>query len=419
MLWLIAEDMGPEALSRSGTAQVWTPHLDQLAQQGVYYSHAYLGMVCSVSRSSFMTGMYAVSIGAHNHRTQDKKALPEDVRVLTDWLRQAGYYTANLVNLPPNLGFKGAGKTDWNFKPSAKPFDSANWADLKTHQPFYAQLNFHETHRKYNAPAKADPSKVVLPPYYPDSPVTRADWAQYLDSATELDRKVGLVLRQLEQDGLADNTVVVFFGDNGASMVRAKQFCYEEGFHVPLIVRWPKHFPAPTQVQPGAEEARFIDGIDLAPTMLAIAGVKKPAKMQGRVFLGDTAEAPPEYVFGTRDRCDETLMCIRSVRDARYRYIRNLTPQTPFLAPNQYKENQYPVWNLLKQLHAEGKLTPAQEFLCQPHMPDEELYDLQSDPDEIHNLATATQPEAQAALRRLRQVLEQWRREVNDPELKP
>lgn len=414
ILWLIGEDLGPEGLSRSGTAQVWTPHLDQLANQGVYYAHAYVGMVCSVSRSSFMTGMYAVSLGAHNHRTQTKQPLPDGVRVLTDWLRQAGYFTANVVNLPQDLGFKGTGKTDWNFKPGGKPFDSANWSDLKAHQPFYAQINFHETHRKFTAPAKADPTKVKLPPFYPDTAVTRADWAQYLDSATELDRKVGLVLQQLEKDGLADNTVVVFFGDNGAAMVRAKQFCYEESFHVPFILRWPKQFPAPKQVQPGKADERFIDGIDFAPTMLAIAGVTKPATMQGRVFLGDGAEAPREYVFGTRDRCDETVMCLRSVRDARYRYIRNFMPETPFLAHNQYKETQYPVWNLLKELHAQGKLTPAQEFLCQPHMPEEELYDLQTDPDEIHNLATSRTPEAQAALKRLRGILEQWMREVHD-----
>ena len=361
-----------------------------------------------------MTGMYAVSIGAHNHRTRNKKPLPEGVRVLTDWLRDAGYFTANIVNLPEGLGFKGTGKTDWNFKPSGNPFDSRNWDDLKSHQPFYAQINFHETHRKFNAPPHADPAKVALPPYYPDTPATRADWAQYLDSATELDRKVGLMLRQLEQDGLADSTLVVFFGDNGAAMARAKQFCYEEGFHVPLIVRWPKGLPAPKQLQPDTVDPRFIDGIDFAPTMLAMTGQKKPAKMQGRSFLGDGAEAPRQYVFGTRDRCDETVMRIRSVRDARYRYIRNFTPETPFLAPNKYKETQYPVWNLLKELHAQGKLTPAQEFLCQPRLPEEELYDLDTDPDEIHNLANSGAPETQAALKRLRAALEQWMQEVND-----
>ena len=229
ILWLIAEDMGPEALSLAGTPQASTPNLDRLASEGVYFSHTYLGMVCSVSRSSFMTGMYATTIGAQRHRTRDKQPLPEGVRLLTHRLRDTGYFTANLVQLPAALGFKGSGKTDWNFTYEGKPFDSADWADLKSHQPFYAQLNFQETHRTYRAPAKADPARVVLPPYYPDHPVARKDWAQYLDAATELDRKIALVLKQLSEDGLADNTIIVFFGDNGASMVRAKQFCYEEG----------------------------------------------------------------------------------------------------------------------------------------------------------------------------------------------
>ena len=414
VLWLIGEDIGPEALSYSKAPQAFTPQIDRLASEGVYYSHAYLGQVCSVSRSSFMTGMYAVSIGAQNHRTINKRPLPAGVRVLTDWLRDAGYFTANVVTLPASCGFKGTGKRDWNFKTSDQPFDSDDWNDLKKHQPFYAQINFSETHRKFKATAKADPAKVKIPPYYPDDAVTRQDWADYLDSASELDRKIGLVLKQLETDGLASNTIVVFFGDNGAAMARAKQFCYEEGFRVPLIIRWPEDLPRPENFTPGTETARFIDGIDLAPTMLAIAGEKKPAKMQGQVFLGAAAEAPREYVFGTRDRCDETVMCIRSVRDAHYRYIRNLTPEVPFLAPNHYKENEYPVWNLLKDLHARGKLTPAQDFLCQPRMPDEELYNLESDPDEIHNLAASEKPEDQAELNRLRTVLAQWMKANHD-----
>jgi len=414
ILWLIAEDLGPEALSLAGTPQVWTPNLDRLANEGVYYSRAYLGMVCSVSRSSFMTGMHAVSIGARDHRTRNKQPLPEGVRVLTDWLRDAGYFTANVVKLPEAFGFKGTGKTDWNFTMPGKPFDSANWDDLKARQPFYAQINFSETHRPFKAPAKADPARVKIPPYYPDDPVTRKDWAAYLDSATGLDLKIGRVLAQLESDGLADNTIVVFFGDNGAAMVRAKQFCYEEGFHVPLIIRWPKNFPAPGNYSAGKVDGRFIDGIDLAPTMLALAGAAKPAKMQGHIFLGDHTEPPREYVFGTRDRCDETVMRIRSVRDARYRYIHNFTPETPFLAPNNYKATQYPVWKLLDELHAQGKLAPAQEFLCQPRMPDEELYDLKSDPDEINNLAKSSKPEHQSALKRLRGVLEKWSVDVND-----
>jgi len=410
ILWLIAEDFGPE-LGCYGTSQVSTPNLDQLAAEGVRYTRAYTtAPVCSASRSAFMTGMYQTTIGAHNHRSHrdDGYQLPDGVRVLPDWLRDAGYFTANLVTLPPTCGFKGTGKTDWNFTHEAPPFDSAKWEDLKSHQPFYAQINFKETHRKFNAPSKADPAKVVIPPYYPDHSVTRKDWAQYLDSATELDRKVGLILAQLAADGLAENTIVVFFGDHGQCMVRGKQFCYEEGLHIPLLIRWPKSFPAPKQLQPGRVDDRFIEAIDLAPTMLAIAGAPKPAKMQGRIFLGEQAEAPREYVFGARDRCDETVFRFRTVRDARYRYIRNFTPDRPFLQKNDYKERSYPVWNLLKELHAQGKLTPAQDFLCQPTMPSEELYDLEADPHEIKNLASSEIPQHQSALQRLRGVLEKW-----------
>jgi arylsulfatase A-like enzyme len=413
ILWLIAEDMGPH-LGCYGTKEVWSPHLDKLAAEGMRYTHFYNGHVCSPSRSAFMTGMYATTIGAHNHRSHrsDGYKLPDGVRVLSDWLRPAGYFTANLVALPENCGFKGTGKTDWNFTYEGQPFDSREWSDLKAHQPFYAQINFKETHRTYGGPQKADPAKVELPPYYPDHPVARKDWAQYLDDASELDRKIGRVLQALEQDGLADNTVVFFFGDNGQSHVRGKQFCYEEGFHVPCIVRWPKNIPPPAGYKAGAVEAGFRHAIDLAPTALALAGAPLPSKMEGRPFLGAQAAPPREYVFGYRDRCDETAMRIRSVRDTRYRYIRNFTPEVPFLAPNAYKERQYPVWNLLKELHAQGKLTPAQEFLCQPRMPDEELYDMQADPWEIHNLAAA--PEQQDTLKRLRAVLEQWIKDTND-----
>lgn len=411
ILWLIAEDLGPH-LGCYGAKEVCTPNLDRMASDGVRYTRFCCDHVCSPSRSAFMTGMYATTIGAHNHRTVNKKPLPDGVRVLTDWLRPAGYFTANIKELPAACGFKGTGKTDWNFSYAGQPFDSAKWDDLKEHQPFYGQINFHETHRAYGAPKRADPAKVEIPPYYPDHPVTRADWAGYLDDVSELDQKVGCVLAQLTADGLADNTVVVFFGDNGQSQVRGKQFCYEEGQLVPLLIRWPKNFKGPAHFAPGSVDDRLLQGIDLAPTMLAIAGAAKPPKMQGRIFLGDRCEPPREYVFGYRDRCDETVMRIRSVRDARYRYIRNFTPDTPFLAPNAYKERQYPVWNLLKELHAAGKLTPAQEFLCQPKMPAEELYDLLADPWEIHSLAGV--PEQEVTLQRMRGVLEKWIEDSND-----
>lgn len=415
ILWLIAEDFGPE-LGCYGTQQVSTPNLDKLAAQGVRYTGAYsTAPVCSASRSAFMTGMYQTTIGAHNHRSHrdDGYRLPPGVRVLPDWMRDAGYFTANIVTMPKGTGLKGTGKTDWNFT-YERPFDSANWDDLKTHQPFYAQINFQETHRKFTAPKKADPEKVVIPPYYPDHPVTRADWAAYLDAASELDRKIGVVLAQLEADGLAESTIVVFFGDHGQCHVRGKQFCYEEGLHIPLIIRWASAFAAPSDWRAGTVDDRLLEAIDLAPSMLDVAGAKKPAGMQGRVFLGEHAEPPREYAFGARDRCDETVFRLRTVRDARYRYIRNFTPERPFLQSNAYKERSYPVWNLLKELDAQGKLTPAQKALTAPTMPPEELYDLETDPHEIHNLVDSAAPAHREALVRLRKILEQWLSDSDD-----
>lgn len=249
ILWLIAEDFGPE-LGCYGTQQVWSPNLDRLANQGVRFTRAYTtAPVCSASRSAFMTGMYQTTIGAHNHRSHrdDGYRLPDGVRVLPDWMRQAGYFTANVEKLPASFGFRGTGKTDWNFThPPA--FDSDDWSDLKAHQPFYAQINFQETHRKFHAPKKADPVQVVIPPYYPDHSVTRADWAAYLDAASELDRKVGLILDQLDADGLADNTIVVFFGDHGnatcvASSFATKRACtFRSSFAGPATLSRPAAF---------------------------------------------------------------------------------------------------------------------------------------------------------------------------------
>jgi arylsulfatase A-like enzyme len=420
-LWLIAEDLGPH-LGCDGTPQVWTPNLDRLARDGVRYSRLFTtAPVCSPSRSAFMTGMYQTTIGAHNHRSHrdDGYALPPGVRVLSDWFREAGYFTANVRELPTACGFSGTAKTDWNFSYTGRPFDSHRWADLKAHRPFFAQIDFSETHRAFRAPARADPARVALPAWTPDHPVARIDWAAYLDAVSELDRKVGLVLTQLEADGLADSTVVVFFGDNGQAHIRGKQFCYDSGLRVPLIVRWPARVPPPRHFKPGTTDDRLLAAIDLGPTCLDLAGFAPPPAMEGQVFLGDHAAKARRYVFGARDRCDETVFRFRTVRDKRYRYIRNFTPERPFLQSNEYKEKSYPVWNLLKELNAQGRLTPAQATLCEPTMPAEELYDLARDPDEVQNLAGS--PRHRAVLERLRQALHRWIEQTHDKgrELEP
>ncbi|MDP3069398.1 MAG: sulfatase [Opitutaceae bacterium] len=417
ILWLIGEDFSPD-LACYGVKQVWSPNLDRLAAQGMRFNRMFTtAPVCSAARSAFMTGMYQTTIGAHNHRSHrdDGYRVPAGVKPLPDWLRDAGYLAANIRELPAALGIRGSGKTDWNFTYPAQPFDSDKWSDLKGKQPFFAQINFSETHRTFKGPKKADPAKVDLPPIYPDHPIARADWAAYLDDASELDRKIGLVLQQLEADGVADDTIVLFMGDHGAAHVRAKQFVYDDGLRVPFIVRWAKNFPEPKGFKSGTVSDRIMEAIDVLPTLLDVAGAPKPAKMQGRILFGDRAEPAREYAFGARDRCDETVFRFRTVRDARYRYIKNFTPERPFLQANAYKQMQYPVWTLIQELGAQGKLTDWQKnFYLSPTMAPEELYDMESDPWSMNNLVASKKPADQVALARLRGVLEKWIVESDD-----
>jgi N-sulfoglucosamine sulfohydrolase len=410
-LWLIAEDTGQSAYSCYGQQPAaHTPAIDGLAAAGVRYDRFFTtAPVCSPSRSAFNTGMYQTTIGAHQHRTPNKQRLPDGVRTLPEWFRAAGYYTANVREFPAAVNVQGAGKTDWNFLPVETPlYQSDRWADLVAHQPFYAQVNFQETHREFRAEGITDPARVVLPPYYPDHPVIRKDYADYLDSARRLDGKIARILAQLERDGLADNTVVLFMGDNGEAHIRGKQFCYEEGLRVPFIVRWPKGIPAPAHYRPGSVDRRLLEAIDVPATLLSLADAGVPPKMQGTPFLGERTGSPKPYVFGARDRCDETAMRLRTVRDDRYRYIRTFTPEIPFFAPNAYKARQYPAWTLVPKLYAEGGLTPEQAFLCQPTQPAEQLFDLAADPHQVRNLAGSPDPAHAAALRRLRAELESW-----------
>lgn len=426
ILWILAEDMSPD-LGLYGVPEVHTPHLDGLARRGMHFTRVFTtSPVCSPSRSAFMTGMYQTTIGAHNHRSHrpgdpspSPFPLPQGVRVLTDWLRDAGYFTANIRHLPEGVDFQGTGKTDWNFSYEGEPYDSDRWADLKNHQPFFAQMQFPETHRgeawdsaHLRIDRPADPSKVQIPPYYPDHPVVRQDWAQYLNAVMALDRKVGVVLDLLQADGLAEHTVVIFFSDHGRAMMRAKQWPYDSGLRIPLILYWPPGFPPPAGYQAGTESEELLSALDVTATTLALAGVPKPEKMQGRIFLGKDREPPRRYVFGGRDRGDETVDRIRTVRSARYRYLRNFFPGRPFLQTNRYKLANYETIWVMKKLAVEGKLTPVQQQLLAPTRPIEELYDLQADPHETQNLAAS--PAHRQILHELRRVLDRWLLESDD-----
>jgi N-sulfoglucosamine sulfohydrolase len=262
-------------------------------------------------------------------------------------------------------------------------------------------------------PRIATPESVTPPPYYPEHPVTRQEWARYLNSVSGMDVRLGWVLEQLERDGLADNTVVIFFADNGRLEARGIHWCYDTGLQVPLIIRWPKDFPAPPQCKPGTVSDQVVSLLDLTATTLWIAGVARPPLMQSRVFLGERADLPRTYAFSARDRIDETVVRLRSVRDTRFHYIRNFTPGAGFPTLNRYKEKCFLVKPLMRRLYAEGKLTGPAAELMKP-FPEEQLYDTEADPYEIHNLAGSSDPDDREALVRLRAALDTWLVETGD-----
>ncbi len=405
ILWLISEDTSAD-FGCYGNPLVKTPHVDQLAAEGIRYTNAYATCpVCSPSRSAFMTGMYQTSIGAHQHRTRDKQPLADPVRVITHYFRQAGYFTANVTT--PAEGVPGTGKTDWNFTPAGEPFDGTDWNQRREDQPFFAQVNFRLTHRVFERDPQnpIDPEKIDLPPYYPDHPITRRDWANYLESLQVLDKQIGAVIKRLEDEGLMDNTVIFYFGDHGRCMVRGKQWLYDGGIRVPLIVR------LPGKAKAGTVQDNMVSMLDLAPTAMRLAGVKVPEHLQGRPFLG-AGSTQREYIIAARDRCDETDDRIRCVRTNKYKYIRNFHPERPYTQFNAYKTNRYPLVSLLPVLHGKGDLTPAQARWLAPQRPAEELYDIQADPHEIDNLAD--NPEYARTLDKMRSVLDNWTTETGD-----
>ncbi len=407
VLWLIAEDLGPD-LSCYGNSEVSTPNIDRLAREGIRFNNAFTSApVCSPSRSAFMTGMYATSIGAHNHRSHrsDGYRLPEGVKVITEYFRQAGYFTANVTTAAP--GVKGTNKTDFNFNPAEPVFDGTDWNQRKAGQPFFAQINFSETHRPFhrNKENPIDPEKVTVPPEYPDDPISRDDWAGYYEAMGYLDEEIGRVLKRLEDEGILDQTIIFFFGDNGRPHVRGKQWLYEGGIHVPLIVRLPGGRRA------GEVSEQLVNGIDFSATCMSLTGIPIPEKMQGQPFMGPDA-VQRDYIVAARDRCDETVDRIRCVRTDRFKYIRNYYPDRPYSQLNRYKETEYPVIRLMRRLHAQGKLTAAQERFMADTRPREELYDLKNDPNELENLAGA--PEHEKDLKELSGILDRWISETKD-----
>jgi uncharacterized sulfatase len=351
-----------------------------------------------------MTAMYQTTIGAHNHRSHrdDGYKLPEPVKVITEYFRQAGYFTCNAEG----LNFDKPGKTDLNFD-YPKPFQGTDWRQRREGQPFYAQVNLGETHRPFaNDPDNPiDPDNVTLPPYYPDHPVAKRDWANYLETMQILDKKVGAVLKRLQEDGLADNTIVFFFGDHGRCHIRGKQFLYDEGIRVPLLIRWPGH------VNAGIVVDEMVSMLDFGPTCLNLIGEKVPGHMQGQAFMGAEAKTR-EFIVAARDRCDETVDRIRCVRTKDFKYIRNFYPERAYMQSNAYKWRNYPMWVLMRVLKKQGKLTPEQAQFAADTRPAEELYDLRKDPYELHNVAADN--EYEVTLSTMRAMLDKWITETGD-----
>ena len=269
-----------------------TPNIDKFASEGTLFTNAFVTCpVCSPSRSAIITGRYQTSFGAHNHRSKRDTPLPEHIRLITDYFRDAGYYTCN----SPGPPFDKPGKTDFNFQRNGV-FDGIDWTQRAEGQPFYGQNNITDTHRNFTPDPQnpIDPNAVEIPPYYPDHPLIRKDWAMYLESVQVFDRKVGQVLQRLEDEGLADNTIVFIIADHGRAHIRDKQFLYDGGIGIPCIVRWPGHIDA------GVVSDELVSGIDFAPTSLSLAGLDNPPEMEGNIFLGPRCQIPQRNLLCTR-----------------------------------------------------------------------------------------------------------------------
>ncbi|MDD9269717.1 sulfatase-like hydrolase/transferase [Paenibacillus sp. GCM10023248] len=417
ILWISLEDTSPR-FGCYGDELARTPNIDKLAAEGTLYRNAFATAgVCSPSRSAVITGMYPTAIGTHHMRTEHtNKYTPElptpyfavppaNVKTFTEYLRAEGYYCTNNF------------KTDYQFASPLTAWDvdgmEAHWRHREPGQPFFAVFNHILTHesamwgdqiRKYYGLTEdltpvTDPDKVTVPPYIPNTPKSREALAKHYDLIEEADCAVGNLLRQLEEDGLADNTVVILWSDHGEGLPRAKRWPYDAGIHVPLIVRWPG------VVKAGEISDQMVSLIDLGPTMLSITGTPLPYHLQGQPFLGERMK-PREYIFATRDRYDESYDMVRAVRDKRFKYIRNYCPLNPYLQWIKFS-HQHAMFQELWRLELAGQLEGDERIMMQTHRPVEELYDCESDPYELRNLAD--DPNYREELERLRTEMDAWR----------
>ena len=422
ILWLSAEDINAH-FGCYGDPNAMTPNLDQLAREGVRYTNAYTAAgVCAPCRSTIITGMYQTSIGTMHMRSS--AVLPDSIKPFPIYLRNSGYYCTN------------NSKTDYQFKAPKETWDEssgkAHWKKRKeSNKPFFAVFNFTGCHEsgiagdaKYKSVTKGlspgerqDPAKLkTLPPYYPDTPRVREDWKRNYELITAMDAWVGNHITALKEAGEYENTIIVYWSDHGVGLPRAKRWLYDSGTRIPLIVRIPEKFRTSGQGKPGTVDEQLISSLDFGNTALNLAGLPAPPLTQGRAFLGENLSPQRDYIFGARDRMDERYDIIRSVRDKRYRYIRNYEPLKPYFQYMNTPEKGATMKEL-RRVAKTGKMPPAMKLFMADRKPVEEFYDLQNDPHEINNLAT--DPKYKEQLEKLRKVHKQWIKETRDLGLIP
>jgi arylsulfatase A-like enzyme len=412
IVWIFIEDASCH-ISCYGETAIQTPNIDALAAEGVRFEHAFVSApVCSPSRSALVTGMYQNTIGSHNHRSQvqtgkgggnvdyfESYDLPAEIPIASKLFEQAGYYTTNETKNGKT------GKQDYNFVMN-DIYSGSSWKGSPDGKPFFSQI---QLHGGKNRSRMADTENFKLPPYYYEDEVMRNDWKEYLGSWLDTDAELHQIVKDLKAAGVYDNTLIFFLTDHGISHLRGKQFLYDEGIKVPLIVKFPDGS------QKGTVRNDMVMQIDLLPTSLAFAGISIPEQMQGKNIFSDTYQ-PQEFVYSSRDRCDETTEIIRSVRSEKFKYIRNFLSYLPHAQRNQYKDGKE-ISMHMRALYEAGKLNALQSRFYQPTRPTEELYDLEKDPFELNNLAK--DPAYQTVLKQLRGRLYEWMSEINDPGLIP
>ncbi len=381
ILWLTSEDHGPE-MGSYGDVNARTPNVDALASKGMLFKRAWsVHPVCAPARTAIITGMYSTSTGGVHMRSM--VPMPAGTKMYPQFLREVGYYATN------------NSKEDYNVEKPEGTWDEssakAHWRD-RNGKPFFAIFNSTKSHESQirTRPHRqiADPAKMRVPAYHPDIPEVRQDWAQYYDKVSEADADAGARLKEVADAGLTEDTIVFYYGDHGSGMPRGKRWPSNSGLHVPLVVYFPQKWQhlAPKEYKAGGKSDRLVSFVDLAPTVLSIAGIRPLTWMQGQAFAGPHQTEPQPYLFGSRGRMDERMDNVRSVTDGRYVYLRNYYPHVSQAQKVSY-QFETPTTRLWHQLFEQGKTNDAQSIFWRTPKAPEELYDLQNDPDEVRNLA--------------------------------